>query len=561
MGRHKKNKGRLIVVGRGKGGGLVQLRGAGVSGGGYGGGCGGGFHGYGGKGTTWGNGAEKWELVQGKGWVRVGGGKKVDVEPVRVEVEMEKIGIKGVMREDGRIWRQVEVWGGRFEVPMSREEVAMGIVGGKEWKDRGELRGQMMEEPGAVWRVPVGILKGWVAVLLTRPGEAGCLYGKRGREWVAVVPPQKASGGECDMDKLDEVAVWMMTNKVTRVGTIHTHPGGMTSYSGTDEHDLFSKVGGIHYIVPRDGRMGCYVSVGGNVWEIPGWSHKGESMWKGEQKEVKWEDIGMRGIGGEVITEEMMDKLVKKPSYPVMGYLGSGYNPGVGDRAGYDYYEENDIVGVGRGNTTEGSCNQVGVQKGVGRNYWTGYMWVDQQEYDRRIALWKSSCRVKRQLFQVMDGGQWIGVGVVDVEGVGEDIGSLKQHKKNRWNSRKKRNEWWSDARNVWLTWDETTGKIIEVEKEEEGESKKAVVAEPTGEKEKGTEGVFESLGRVADNVIRVSDTLERKLRERYGGNMLLLWEIERIREWGEELKKSTGNCAELYKKEKSKVERSVDRD
>jgi hypothetical protein len=250
---------------------------------------------------------------------------KVDVPELRMEVEMERV--KGVMvlKEDGKWWRKWNVWGGEFEGRMTEKEVAMAMVGTDGWKDEKDLdEGLMLKSPEEEWRLPPGLLKLWAGVMLTRPGEMGVVYGKRVKDgkWVAMVPPQEATGGNVDMEKLDEAQLWMAKEGFVRVGTIHTHPGGMTGFSGTDKADLFTKVGGIQFIVPRDGKVGAYVSLRGVVWKLD-WGQE-VSMWGTEKVDDKggWDKdgfaVGFRKVDGSGVKLEDLDVLVQKPKYGVV---------------------------------------------------------------------------------------------------------------------------------------------------------------------------------------------------------------------------------------------------
>ena len=185
--------------------------------------------------------------------------REVEVIPeVRVKVALALGEVE--FREDGKLWAYSEVFGMKCYRQLGIDDLRM--------KAGSRLTGEVKEGwdgqvPGE-WVVPVGVLAGWGNKMLKiADGEMYGVYGrnKAGR-WCMVIPEQKVSGASVDCDDIGKAMERLVGQGYRRVGTLHTHPGGMTTPSNTDVTDLFAGIGGLQVILARNGQFGRYISSG-----------------------------------------------------------------------------------------------------------------------------------------------------------------------------------------------------------------------------------------------------------------------------------------------------------
>lgn len=174
-----------------------------------------------------------------------------------------------LLDKDLTIWKKTSNAMGTVWAPVEREKLKKvmeeaGSLAGKEIC----LKTPSMEE----WGLPVEALHYIGAKLLEIPGtEAAAGYGRKAdRGIVAVVPKQKVGGASVDIDDWAPAMERMFTYKADRMGTVHTHPGSMTSPSGEGgDMGTWKEFPGIHYIVARSGAIGAYLALGGVTWTLP----------------------------------------------------------------------------------------------------------------------------------------------------------------------------------------------------------------------------------------------------------------------------------------------------
>jgi proteasome lid subunit RPN8/RPN11 len=185
--------------------------------------------------------------------------REVEVVPeVRVKMALALGEVE--FREDGHLWAYSEVFGMKCYRQLALDDLRM--------KAGSRLTGEVKEgwtgEVPGEWVVPVGVLAGWGNKMLKiADGEMYGVYGrnKAGR-WCMVIPEQKVSGASVDCDDIGKAMERLVGQGYRRVGTLHTHPGGMTTPSNTDVTDLFAGIGGLQVILARNGQFGRYISSG-----------------------------------------------------------------------------------------------------------------------------------------------------------------------------------------------------------------------------------------------------------------------------------------------------------
>ena len=197
------------------------------------------------------------------------------------------------LRQDGTVYGHTEAYGVEVLSPVRKEELAemFGVKCEEGIEDIVKANGP----PDVKYKVPTSVLVGWAQRLLLFPGESLIVYGKHKKkdEWLGVVPEQEVSGASVDVDDFGKAAALLMKKGFQRVGTLHTHPGGMTGCSGTDTGELWDKFGGIHIIVTQTGIASYYFSNREKTWDLnrivnSTWKHK--KLWCKKSK-VKDKDI------------------------------------------------------------------------------------------------------------------------------------------------------------------------------------------------------------------------------------------------------------------------------
>jgi len=130
---------------------------------------------------------------------------------------------------------------------------------------------------------------------------------------MGVMPKQEVTGAGVDVDDFQKAAGLLMQKGCRRVGTLHTHPGSMSSCSSTDTGQMWDKFGGIHLVVPRaGGKVGVYFSTHHLTWEVTDkeWEYK---LWEDKQPTEAYEvDERDRGIVTENDDKEYKDVVKEK---------------------------------------------------------------------------------------------------------------------------------------------------------------------------------------------------------------------------------------------------------
>lgn len=238
--------------------------------------------------------------------------KKVEV-PVRC-----RDGFEYTMREDGRMWAWKTLFGARIWTPCRFEEVLERYGAASQNPEEVEMECLMEGQVDPEWLLPESVLARWGRQLLECEGEAFCVYGRDRRnpvKWMAVVPEQETSSGGVDIDELGVALEALAQLGCRRVGTVHTHPGSMTGFSTTDRDDMFSVMGGIHWIVAKSRQFAGYLAL------------NGEAVFRLKEGQIRGRGSGMafRGPGGEHGWAQVKPLIKKKTwGYAPGGYRGTG---------------------------------------------------------------------------------------------------------------------------------------------------------------------------------------------------------------------------------------------
>ncbi len=204
--------------------------------------------------------------------------KKLE-EGIKIELEGHP---DGHVMEDGGIWRKAGGYGGVVVVPYNKEDWVLAVTGNRV----GTVRKAVMEEEPDFekWGIPREYLELWAPRLVEYQTEALVIYGKhktRPNDWIAVMPKQENTASSVDIEDVEKSVALLSQKGYRRVGTIHTHPGNMTTCSTTDTGQIWDDFGGIHLIVAKSGGIGVYYSGGGHTWPLKseGWEY--EKLWDG----------------------------------------------------------------------------------------------------------------------------------------------------------------------------------------------------------------------------------------------------------------------------------------
>lgn len=294
---------------------------------------------------------------------------QVQVQNATVEqVEKEVVvtlpdGNTAKLRGDGKLWVERTAFGSKVVVPIESKELYMALTGDGKPMD---ITAVCSELPAEEWRLPVELAQKWGRLLATKSTEAMLVYGRHRTDkakWIAVVPKQKATSAEVEV--LDFMPAWemMTTLGYKRVGSIHTHPGGMTAFSKTDETEMWKDFGGVHLIQAKSGKWGVYLVNSGIVFSI------GELL----QYPDSWS--GTVPVGLEVLNEDYSDVVGADGTKgkEVLGlieektYLQTTYYDGTG-------YQNNGYLNQGQWNATE---RLIGGEVKV---WIAGHGWVSKRE-------------------------------------------------------------------------------------------------------------------------------------------------------------------------------------
>jgi hypothetical protein len=169
----------------------------------------------------------------------------------------------------GKMWRRLQTFGAKVIAPATKEFVEREL-GPAETDEAGFME----QGPDLRYKLPQEVLEGWAKTMIGLwDTESALIYGRSRKDgverWLAVMPKQEVTSSSVDLEEIGDALQYMMSQGYTCVGSLHIHPGSMSCCSGTDKSDLFTDVGGIHYIVPRlGGQIGVYYSASGAVWKL-----------------------------------------------------------------------------------------------------------------------------------------------------------------------------------------------------------------------------------------------------------------------------------------------------
>jgi len=176
-----------------------------------------------------------------------------------------------ILKSCGSIYSMSSPYGSLVSSPMTKEEINSVLTGKINPKDIPEPQALLVRTPDLALRPPIDFVKLWAQQLLDYDTEALCIYGvsrKNPEDWLAVVPDQEVTGASVDVDDFGPAASTLISKGYKVVGTLHTHPGGMTSCSTVDTGQLWNKFAGIHLIVTHTGILSFYFSTRGITWDL-----------------------------------------------------------------------------------------------------------------------------------------------------------------------------------------------------------------------------------------------------------------------------------------------------
>lgn len=175
-----------------------------------------------------------------------------------------------ILKSDGRVYGMTDAYGGMVSTPIKEQELheqLTGTLGSKQPKPRFLL----VHPPDKKWRVPLPFVQLWGQQLLAYDSEALCIYGvniKDASKWIAIVPDQEVTSASVDVNEFGKARELMSKMSYRCVGTLHTHPGDMTSCSGTDTGELWNEFSGIHLIVTHTGKLSWWISSKEITWPL-----------------------------------------------------------------------------------------------------------------------------------------------------------------------------------------------------------------------------------------------------------------------------------------------------
>lgn len=240
-------------------------------------------------------------------------------EGVRVKLSDKSV---VYLRDDGFFWHKPEAYGAKAFVGVKLDSLMVSLRG---TAAKRKIEPELLREPSTEWKLPKGVLVKWGAMMLdVTHTEASCLYGKRinprgeGPLWLGVVPKQECTGGSVDVDDQTPAISLLARRGYKVVGSVHTHPGGMTQCSGTDTGQHWKYSGGIHIIVTREGTTGTYFAAGGTTWRLQ------EARWN---YGALWDNAGVHAESikgwiteGTLVTETGAKRIGAMISSPRWGF-------------------------------------------------------------------------------------------------------------------------------------------------------------------------------------------------------------------------------------------------
>ena len=195
---------------------------------------------------------------------------------------------KMLLKPDGCIYKMFSAFGAMVSSPLTQQEIYEILtddIGGKRPKSGTKLRYLPSDE----YVVPLSFVRTWGQQLLEYDSEALCVYGvsrKNPKLWLAVVPKQEVTGGSVDVKDFGKALSTLSSKGYKVVGTIHTHPGAMTSCSKIDTDELWDGFSGVHLIITHTGVLSYHFSTRGITWSLYDCEEfKPVKLW-GKKKEI-----------------------------------------------------------------------------------------------------------------------------------------------------------------------------------------------------------------------------------------------------------------------------------
>ncbi len=237
------------------------------------------------------------------------------------------------VRRDGKIYHKTNSYGGQVFSPIKEAEL-IELFGGEE-KTIVEDVIRMTKIPSIQFRLPTIDLITWAIRLLEFDTEALVVYGRHKidkNKWMAVVPKQEVTSASVEVDDFSKAVQVLGQNGFQRVGTLHTHPGGMTTCSGTDTGELWDEFGGIHIIVTRTGKASFWYSSRGITWDLS----KQKDIWPILTLWNKKPEIEVVKTPINMLCEDGSSDIDKKLTPPIIStYYQSNWQDDYNNRMGF----------------------------------------------------------------------------------------------------------------------------------------------------------------------------------------------------------------------------------
>ena len=247
-----------------------------------------------------------------------------------------------LLKPDGCLYSTLEVFGAKVSSPLTRKEIyelLTNDIGG----ELPDPVSWLLQNPTTEHIVPTEYARTWGQQLLEFGSESLCVYGvhrKDPKKWLGVVPEQEVTGGSVDVDDFGEALSTLSTLGYRTIGTLHTHPGSMTSCSSIDTGQLWNKFAGLHLIITHTGVLSYHFSTRGITWSLNDQSaFKNVNLWnKKIPKPVKSTSL----LLGEDGTEEYRPFIKRKVWNTPSGTRG--HKKGINSYT--NYYDKEDKLDI-----------------------------------------------------------------------------------------------------------------------------------------------------------------------------------------------------------------------
>ena len=281
----------------------------------------------------------------------------------KATIDFPQKGTAGMILPDGKIYYTPSTYGASVLVPMG-DKIICAAVSGKDIAEK--IDPQVLRMPSEEWKLPWIYVKRWGEILMSKfDGESLLIYGRKvddPTKWLAVVPEQEVAGASVDVDDFSKAWTTLVGEGYEKVGTIHTHPGGMTQCSSTDRVELWTDFGGIHMIIARTGAVSYWYSIAGVSWRLMSDTWKLDDIWKTAPTEIPADESANGTIYSEDGKVGFTAGLVTPKVYTAYNNMG-GWNQGTGGYRGLNNY--NDSKDVYKGTEIEGKTMYFEQDAGV----------------------------------------------------------------------------------------------------------------------------------------------------------------------------------------------------